>query len=76
MSVLEPGEAIGLYHAEPQAQEDFLVVAGEHGGIVYPVSAVAAGRGVSVAAETRDASEAYRPHGFPRRVRYGGWFAD
>ena len=28
MSVLEPGESLGLYHAEPRAQEDFLVVAG------------------------------------------------
>jgi uncharacterized cupin superfamily protein len=28
VSVLEPGESLGLYHAEPRAQEDFLVVAG------------------------------------------------
>jgi len=121
VSVLEPGEAIGLYHAEPRAQEDFLVVAGEclliaedeerplrawdfvhcpagtahmivgagggpsvvigvgargrrHGGIVYPASPVAARHGVSVAAETKDAGQAYRPFGFPRRVRYEeGW---
>jgi uncharacterized cupin superfamily protein len=119
VSVLEPGEAIGLYHAEPRAQEGFLVVSGEcvllveeeerqlrawdfvhwppgtahmivgagtgpavvvgvgargrkHGGILYPVSAVAGRHGVSVAAETRDAREAYRPYGFARRVRYGG----
>ena len=120
VSVLEPGEAIGVYHAEPRAQEDFLVVAGEcvllveeqerplrawdfvhcppgaahmivgagsgpavvvgvgargrkHAGIVYPVSATAARHGVSVAEETKDAREAYRPFGFARRVRYGGW---
>jgi uncharacterized cupin superfamily protein len=117
VSVLEPGESLGLYHAEPRAQEDFLVVAGEclllveeqerplrawdlvhcppgtrhmivgagagrsvvigvgargrrHGGIVYPESEPAARHGVSVATETKDASEAYRPFGFPRRVRY------
>jgi uncharacterized cupin superfamily protein len=29
VSVLEPGESLGLYHAEPRAQEDFLVLAGE-----------------------------------------------
>jgi uncharacterized cupin superfamily protein len=29
VNVLEPGEAVGLYHAEPRAQEDFLVLAGE-----------------------------------------------
>ena len=29
VSVLRPGEAIGLYHREPRAQEDFLVVSGE-----------------------------------------------
>jgi uncharacterized cupin superfamily protein len=121
VSVLEPGEAIGLYHAEPRAQEDFLVVAGEclllaegeerplrewdlvhcppgtahmivgagtgrsvvvgvgargrrHGGIVYPVSAAAERCGVSVPVETKDAGEAYRPFGFPRRVHYeDGW---
>jgi uncharacterized cupin superfamily protein len=117
VSVLEPGESIGLYHAEPRAQEDFLVLAGEcllivegqerplrawdfvhcppgtahmivgagtgrsvvlgvgargrrHGGIVYPVSEAAARHGVSVPSETKDAAEAYRPFGFPRRVRY------
>jgi uncharacterized cupin superfamily protein len=117
VSVLEPGESLGLYHAEPRAQEDFLVLVGEcllvvedeerplrawdffhcppgtahmivgagtgrsvvvgvgargrrHGGIVYPVSEVAARNGVSVASETRDAAEAYRPFGFPKRVLY------
>jgi uncharacterized cupin superfamily protein len=105
ISVLEPGEAMGLYHRE-NAQEGFLVVAGEclliveqqerllrtwdyfhcpagteHiivgagdeaaivvavgargrglGGIVYPVSKLAASHGASVERETTQAAEAY-----------------
>jgi quercetin dioxygenase-like cupin family protein len=115
VSVLEPGEAIGMYHRE-HAQEGFLVLAGaclvivedqvrelgawdyfhsppetEHaivatgtrpavvlavgargrgigGGVVYPVSEVAARYGVSVARETTDPTEAYaKAHvGLPR----------
>jgi uncharacterized cupin superfamily protein len=117
VSVLEPGESLGLYHAEPRAQEDFLVLAGEclllveeqerplrawdfvhcppgtahmivgagtgrsvvlavgargrrHGGIVYPVSEVAARHGLSVETETPKPQEAYAAFGFPKRVRY------
>jgi len=115
VSVLDPGEAIGMYHRE-RAQEAFLVLAGscllivegqkrplktwdffycppetEHiivgagtepavvlavgargrgvgGGIVYPVSEVAAQYGASVELETTDPSEAYaKVHaGLPR----------
>jgi uncharacterized cupin superfamily protein len=105
ISVLEPGEAMGMYHRE-NAQEGFLVVAGEclliveeqerplttwdffhcpagteHiivgagdsaavvvsvgargrglGGIVYPVSELAARHGASVERETTKPAEAY-----------------
>ncbi len=106
INVLQPGEAIGMYHRE-NAQEGFLVVAGEcllivdeqerllkawdffhcpggtphmivgageeaavvvgigargrglGGGIVYPVSEVAARHGVSVERETTSPAEAY-----------------
>jgi uncharacterized cupin superfamily protein len=105
ISVLEPGEAMGMYHRE-NAQEDFLVLSGEclliveeqerrlkawdffhcpagteHiivgagdsaavvlavgargrglGGVVYPVSELAARHGASVERETTDPSEAY-----------------
>jgi uncharacterized cupin superfamily protein len=106
ISVLAPGEAIGMYHRE-NAEEGFLVVAGEcvliveeqerplrqwdffhcpggtehmivgagdgpaiivavgargrgvGGGLVYPVSELAARHGVSVERQTSDASEAY-----------------
>ena len=106
ISVLEPGEAMGMYHRE-KAQEGFLVVAGEclliveeqerrlrawdffhcpggtehtivgtgqeaailvavgargrkvGGGIVYPVSKVAARYGASVERETTKPAEAY-----------------
>jgi uncharacterized cupin superfamily protein len=107
ISVLEPGEAMGMYHRE-NAQEGFLVVAGEclliveeqerrlttwdffhcpggtnhiivgagdeaavivavgargrgiGGGIVYPVSELAARHGASVERETTEAAEAYQ----------------
>jgi uncharacterized cupin superfamily protein len=106
ISVLEPGEAMGMYHRE-NAQEGFLVVAGEclliveeqerrlttwdffhcpggteHiivgagdeaavvvavgargrglGGVVYPVSKLAARHGASVERETTEAAEAYQ----------------
>lgn len=105
ISVLEPGEAMGVYHRE-NAQEAFLVVAGEclliveeqerrlkewdffqcpggtdhiivgageqaavvvavgargvGGGVVYPVSAVAARHGVGVERETTNPAEAYK----------------
>lgn len=106
ISVLEPGERIGMYHRE-NAQEDFLVLAGEctllvedeerqlrawdffhctartphiivaaegqsaivlavgrrgrsvGGGLVYPVSELAARYGASVAAETTEPAVAY-----------------
>jgi uncharacterized cupin superfamily protein len=106
ISVLEPGEAMGMYHRE-NAQEGFLVLAGdclliveeqerrltawdffhcpggtEHiivatgeaaaivlavggrgrgvgGGIVYPVSEIAARHGASVERETTNPAEAY-----------------
>jgi uncharacterized cupin superfamily protein len=105
ISVLEPGEAMGMYHRE-NAQEDFLVLSGEclliveeqerrlkawdffhcpagteHiivgagdgaavvlavgargrglGGVVYPVSDVAARHDASVERETTEPSEAY-----------------
>jgi uncharacterized cupin superfamily protein len=106
ISVLEPGEAMGMYHRE-KAQEGFLVVAGEcllivegqerrlkawdffhcpggtehiivatgeeaaivvavgargrgvGGGIVYPVSQLAARHGASVERETTKPAEAY-----------------
>ena len=106
ISVLEPGEAMGMYHRE-KAQEGFLVVAGEcllivegqerrlkawdffhcpggtehivvatgeeaaivvavgargrgvGGGIVYPVSEIAASHGASVERETTKPAEAY-----------------
>ena len=117
VSVLEPGESLGLYHAEPRAQEDFLVVAGtclllveeqerelrawdfvhcppgtnhivvgagdgpavvvavgargrKHGGVVYPVSGLAARHRVSVETETRKPGEAYAAFGHSKRVRY------
>ena len=41
-----------------------------HGGIVYPVSEVAARHEVSVETETRKPEEAYAAFGFPKRVRY------
>lgn len=103
ISVLEPGQSLGMYHRE-HAQEGFLVIAGEcllvvegrerrlttwdyfhcppgtehvivgsgdgpavvvavgargRGGVVYPVSEVAARHGASVERETRNPSEAY-----------------
>ncbi|MCW2963844.1 MAG: cupin protein [Actinomycetia bacterium] len=105
ISVLEPGEAMGMYHRE-NAQEGFLVLSGEclliveeqerrlkawdffhcpagtehiivgagdeaavivatgargrgRGGIVYPVSELAARHGASVERETTEPTEAY-----------------
>ena len=128
ISVLEPGEAIGLYHRE-NAHEGFLVLAGEclllveeqerrlkawdffhcpggtdhmivatgggpaivvavgargrgiGGGLVYPVSELAARHGVSVERETTSPAEAYeKAHaGLPRSKfdRYRpGWLPD
>ena len=52
-----------------------VVAAGARGrrpkGLVYPVSAAAARRGVSVERETTDASEAYADLDRPKRVPYG-----
>ncbi len=125
VNVLEPGQALGMYHRE-DAQEGFLVVAGEcllvvegrerrlttwdffhcppgtehvivggghgpavvvavgargRGGVVYPVSDVAARFGASVKRETRNPTEAYaEAHAdLPRSrwVRYrNGWLPD
>jgi uncharacterized cupin superfamily protein len=103
INVLEPGQALGMYHRE-NAQEGFLVLVGEctlivedeerplkawdffhcppgtehvivgsgeesavvvavgargRGGVVYPVSKVAARLGASVERETRNTAEAY-----------------
>jgi uncharacterized cupin superfamily protein len=103
LNVLEPGQALGMYHRE-NAQEGVVVLAGEctliveaterplrawdffhcpagtahvivasgdsaavvvafgargHGGVVYPVSDIAAAYGASVASETTKPREAY-----------------
>ena len=125
VSVLAPGQALGMYHRE-DAQEGFLVVAGEcllvvegrerrlttwdyfhcppgtehvivggghgaavvvavgargRGGVVYPVSDVAAVFGASVERETRNPTEAYAEAyaDLPRShwVKYReGWLPD
>jgi uncharacterized cupin superfamily protein len=125
VSVLEPGQALGMYHRE-DAQEGFLVLAGEcllivegrerrlttwdyfhcppgtehvivgsgtgpavvvavgargRGGVVYPVSDVAAVFGASVERETRNPAEAYAKvyADLPRShwVKYReGWLPD
>jgi uncharacterized cupin superfamily protein len=123
INVLEPGQALGMYHRE-KAQEGFLVLAGtctlivegeerplrawdyfhcppgtEHvivgsgheaavvvavgargrsvgGGVVYPVSQVAARLGASVERETRSPAEAYaRAHADLPRSRWVGYRA-
>jgi uncharacterized cupin superfamily protein len=125
VNVLEPGQAIGMYHRE-NAQEDFLVLAGEcvlivegevrrlrawdlfhcppgtehvivgsgdepavvvavgarrRGGVVYPVSEVAAQFGASVEREPRAPTEAYsKAHANLPRSRWApyreGWLPD
>ena len=128
INVLEPGQALGMYHRE-KAQEGFLVLAGtctlivegeerplrawdyfhcppgtEHvivgsgheaavvvavgargrgvgGGVVYPVSKVAARLGASVEHETRNPAEAYaKAHADLPRSRWvayrAGWLPD
>jgi uncharacterized cupin superfamily protein len=123
INVLEPGQALGMYHRE-KAQEGFLVLAGsctlivegeerplkawdyfhcppgtDHvivgsgqetavvvavgargrgvgGGVVYPVSDVAARLGASVEHETRNPAEAYaRAHAGLPRSRWVGYRA-
>ena len=46
---------------------------GVSGGVVYPVSDVAASHGVSVERETDNPVEAYRDLPAHRTVAYGGW---
>src|SRR5664279_1437541 len=82
LNVLVPGEAMTMHHRE-NAQEDFLVLAGEcllsartgaeDDGLVYPADPVAQQHGAGVAEETADPKLAYQPFEFRRTGYEAGW---
>jgi hypothetical protein len=71
VSVLEAGQALGMYFHSPPGTEHVIVGSGQspavvvavgargRGGVVYPESKVAARFGASVEHETRNPTEAY-----------------
>jgi GNAT superfamily N-acetyltransferase len=87
VSVLQPGEAIGMYHVVAAGEAAAVVVAvgargrGVGGGVVYTVSDVAARHGVSVPRETTSSAEAYeQAHAGLPRSRFApyrpGWLPE